>query len=105
MSLQRMVAPMGEPELTLTIRVAPFGLPSAALINFGMIRFVKRKWPMWFVANCSSMPSSLRVRSGMSMIPALLTTMLTTGTPDQEISSVAAARTDFWLERLATRGR
>jgi hypothetical protein len=38
-------------------------------VNLGIKRFVRRKWPMWFVANISSMPSGLRValRSGLTV--------------------------------------
>lgn len=53
------------------ILVVPGGEFVAAVARRGRRRFVSRKCPMWFVPNCSSMPSDVRWSSG-SMTPALL---------------------------------
>ena len=102
-----MVDKVGEPEVTLTTRVAPLALlpSSLALMSLGKMRFVKSQWPMWFVAKCISMPSELIVRSGRPPTPALLMRMLRCGTSVQERNSAAAARTAFWLDRSICRVR
>ena len=99
------VATIGEPDVTFTILVAPFSDPCAASISFGMSKLVNRKCPMWLVAKCNSIPSSLRVRSGNAKIAALFTMISTVGTSDHERTLAAASRTDCWLERSTWRER
>jgi hypothetical protein len=70
-----------------------------------MSRQVRRKCPMWLVAKVSSMPSSLRVRSGMRATPALLMMISMVGTSAQERTLAAPARTEAWLERSIWRSR
>lgn len=52
---------------------------------------------MWFVANCSSMPSLDMVRSGRAMMPALLMRMSSTSLV--LLKSAAASRTALCTER------
>lgn len=104
-----MLANVGDSELTLITRVAPL-VPAAAAavaeaISFGMIKLVNKKCPIWLVAKCSSIPSSDSVREGMFITPALFMRMSIVGMSDQERTSDAATRTDFWLERSRLRGR
>lgn len=75
----------------------------AALISLGRIRLVKRKWPMWFVAKVVSSPSSVRVRVGMDITPALLIRMSMVGMEVSARSWDAAARTDFWEDKSMIR--
>ena len=71
----------------------------AAVMSLGRIRLVKRKWPRWFVANCISCPSSLRVRVWIAMTPALLIRMSMDGMSVEWLSSEAAVRTERKDER------
>lgn len=105
-SLHLIFVQVGEALETLTTRVAPLdGLISDDLMSLDIINEVKRKCPMWFVANWISIPSSVRVRSGVHIMPALLTMMSRVGTSVHESNSDAAARTAFWLERSSMRRR
>lgn len=96
-SLHLMSATVGLNEVTLTIRA-----PLAAR-SLGMMRLVKRKCPMWLVANCISMPPGLRARSGRSITAALLMRMSMIGMEVQERNEGAAEQTAFWLDRLSWR--
>lgn len=108
-SLHRILAKVGDKELTLITRVAPlFPACAAAVaeaINFGMIKLVNKKCPIWLVAKCISIPSSDSVREGTFITPALLMRMSILGMSDQERTEAAAARTEVWDERSRFRGR
>jgi hypothetical protein len=69
MSLDRRADTKAPVLLRLMIRVEPGEVIVAAAVILGIRRLVRRKWPMWFVANISSMPSGLRVamRSGLTV--------------------------------------
>lgn len=70
-----------------------------ALMIFGIMRLVKRKWPMWFVANVVSIPSSESVNLGIAITPALLTRMSIAEIPSSSLTLAAAVRTEAWDAR------
>ena len=60
--------------------------------SFEIIKLMKRKFPIWFVANWSSRPSSV-FSYGVPIMPALRMTMSTGAS--YASTSAAALRTDF----------
>lgn len=75
-SLHLIWVQVGERLDTLITLVAPLmALACEDLMSLGVIREVNKKWPIWFVAKWISTPSSVMVRSGIHMMPALLTMM------------------------------
>jgi len=98
MSDQRIPATVGLRLVTLiTLGAVDFN-------NFDISKLVRRKCPMWFVANWISMFSGLKVSSGIFIRAALLIRMSSFGMEVQERTSVAAFRTEAWEERLRIRG-
>lgn len=79
-SLHRIADHVGLKLVRLITLTAPFSLFPAAFNNFSIIKLVNRKCPMWFVAKCISIQSSLNSLSGNIMTPALLIMISIVGT-------------------------